>query len=242
VTIATNQLKTEIFYPHSDGKPMAESDPARDYLIYCVETLDIYFADRSDVYVSGNLFIYYRKGIPSAVVAPDVFVVFGIEKKKRFSYKVWEEGDRIPSFVLEITSASTQENDEQEKPIKYAGLGVQEYFQYDPTGDYLDLRLKGRTLVNGSYQELPVKTSIYGELSIDSQTLGLTLQLIDGELRFFDRSNKLLSHRETEQARQQAEAARQQAIPRLLAMGLTIEQVAEALGFTVEEVRCYRSN
>jgi Uma2 family endonuclease/DNA-binding CsgD family transcriptional regulator len=249
VTIATNQLKPEIFYPHSDGKPMAESDSARDYLIYCVETLDMYFADRSDVYVSGNLFIYYRQGIPSAVVAPDVFVVFGIEKKKRLSYKVWEEGDRTPSFVMEITSASTQENDEQEKPIKYAALGIQEYFQYDPTGDYLDPQLKGRTLVNGSYQELPVNTSTTGELAIDSQILGLTLQLIDGELRFFDRSNKLLSHRETEQARQQAEAARQQAesarqqaITRLLAMGLTIEQVAEALGFTVEEVRSYRSN
>jgi DNA-binding NarL/FixJ family response regulator len=102
--------------------------------------------------------------------------------------------------------------------------------------------LKGRTLVNGSYQELPVNTSTNGELAIDSQTLSLTLQLIDGELRFSDRSNKLLSHRETEQARQQAESARQQAIVRLLAMGLTIEQVAEALGFTVEEVRSYRSN
>jgi predicted transposase/invertase (TIGR01784 family) len=118
-----------------------------------------------------------------------------------------------------------------------------------PTKLDLDPQLKGRTLVNGSYQELPVNTSTTGELAIDSQTLGLTLQLIDGELRFFDRSHKLLSHRETEQARQkaesarqQAESARQQAIARLLAMGLTIEQVAEALGFTVEEVRSYRSN
>ncbi|MBW4683815.1 MAG: hypothetical protein KME40_01690 [Komarekiella atlantica HA4396-MV6] len=47
---------------------MADSDSARDYLIYGVETLDIYFQDRNDVYVSGNIFIYYKKGIPSAVV------------------------------------------------------------------------------------------------------------------------------------------------------------------------------
>jgi Uma2 family endonuclease len=238
MAISTNQLKTEIIYPHSDGKPMAESDPARDYLIYGVETLDIYFAERSDVYVSGNLFIYYRQGIPSAVVAPDVFVVFGVEKKKRFTYKVWQEGGALPSFILEITSATTQENDEQEKPIKYASLGIEEYFQYDPTGDYLDQRLKGRTLVNGTYQYLPMDTSDNGELAIESQVLGLTLRLVNGELRFFERvtGQKLLSHRETEQARQQAEDARQQAIPRLLDMGLSIEQVSEALGFTVEEV------
>jgi hypothetical protein len=34
MSFASNQLKTEIVYPDSDGKPMAESDPARDYLIY----------------------------------------------------------------------------------------------------------------------------------------------------------------------------------------------------------------
>jgi hypothetical protein len=31
---------------------MADSDPARDYLIYAVDALDIYFQDRNDVYVS----------------------------------------------------------------------------------------------------------------------------------------------------------------------------------------------
>ena len=31
---------------------MAESDSARDYLIYGVEALNIYFQDRDDVYVS----------------------------------------------------------------------------------------------------------------------------------------------------------------------------------------------
>jgi Uma2 family endonuclease len=239
MTISTNQLKTEIVYPISDGKPMAESDPARDYLIYGVETLDIYFANQPDVYVSGNLFIYYRQGVPSAVVAPDVFVVFGVEKKKRFTYKVWQEGGILPSFVLEITSATTQENDQQEKPIKYASLGIQEYFQYDPTGDYLDHQLQGLNLVDGVYQDLPVQISANGELTIESQVLGLSLTVCNSELRFFERTNgrkKLLSHKETEQARQESEQARQQAIPRLLGMGLSREQVAEALGFTVAEV------
>ncbi|MBD2454408.1 Uma2 family endonuclease [Nostoc sp. FACHB-87] len=238
MTISSNQLKTEIFYPDSDGKPMAESDPARDYLIYAVEALDIYFQARSDIYVSGNLYIYYKQGIPSAVIAPDVFVVFGVEKKKRSSYKVWQEGGKVPNFVLEITSASTQENDEEDKPQKYAFLGVQEYFQYDPTGDYLKPQLKGSRLVKGKYQSLTPNFLPDGVLSIHSEVLGLDLRLINGELRFFDpqTGQKLLSHKETEQARQQAEQARRDAIPKLLDLGLNVEQIASALNLPIDEV------
>jgi Uma2 family endonuclease len=239
MTVSANQLKTEIIYPDSDGKPMAESDPARDYLIYGVEALNIYFQDRDDVYVSGNLFIYYKKGVPSAVIAPDVFVVFGVEKKKRLSYKVWQEAGKVPNFVLEITSATTQENDETEKPLKYAALGVQEYFQYDPTGDYLTPQLKGSRLVEGKYEVISPNDLPDGVLSIKSEQLSLDLRLIDGELRFYDprSGKKLLSYQETEQARQQAEQARRDAIPRLLELGLSVEQIAAALSLGVEEVR-----
>ena len=181
----TNELKTPIVYPDSDGTPMAESDPARDYLTYGVEALSLYFQNRQDVYVSGNLFIYYKKGIPSAVVAPDVFVVFGVPKKKRLSYKVWEENNQVPSFVLEVTSATTQEIDEEEKPRKYAQLGVLEYFQYDPTGDYLQPQLKGSRLVKGEYHPLEETILEGGVLSIPSQVLGLDLRVIAGELRFY---------------------------------------------------------
>ncbi|MBG1258356.1 Uma2 family endonuclease [Nostoc commune] len=238
MTLSANQLKTEIIYPSSDGKPMAESDPARDYLIYAVEALDIYFQDRNDVYVSGNLFVYYKKSIPSAVVAPDVFVVFEVAKRKRVSYKVWEEGGKVPNFILEITSASTQENDEEDKPKKYSLLGVQEYFQYDPTGDYLNPQLKGSYLFEGKYQPITSKFLPDGVSSIHSEALGLDLRLINGELRFFDpqTGKKLLSHKETEQARQQAEQARQDAIPRLLQLGLSVEQIASTLSLSLEEV------
>jgi Uma2 family endonuclease len=213
MTVSTETLKTSIVYPDSDGEPMAESDPARDYLIYAVEALNIYFQDQKDVYVSGNLFIYYRQGSPSAVVAPDAFVVQGVPKKKRMSYKVWEENNQVPSFVLEITSLSTQDNDEKEKPRKYAEMGVKEYFQYDPTGDYLSEVIKGRKLKNGIYQPLAKKVLKDGVISIYSQVLGLDLRVTEGELRFYEPSTnrKLLSPQETELARQQAELARQQA-------------------------------
>jgi Uma2 family endonuclease len=239
MTLSPDQLKTEILYPHSDGQLMAESDAARDYLVYGVEALEIYFQDQKDVYVSGNVFVYYKKGIPSAVVAPDVFVVFGVERKKRKSFKVWEEGNKVPSFILEITSETTQEVDEEEKPLKYSRLGVQEYFQYDPTADYLNPQLKGQRLVADRYQPIVPQLLPDGVLSIHSEVLGLDLRLIAGELRFYNSrtGKKLLNHKETEQARQQAEQAQFNAIPRLLELGLSIEQVATALSLPVEEVQ-----
>ncbi len=246
MTLSIPPLKTPIVYPDTDGAPMAESDPARDYLIYAVEALSLYFQDREDVYVSGNLFIYYKQGIPDAVVAPDVFVVFGVSDRKRLSYKVWQEGGKTPDFVLEVTSATTRNSDEEEKPQKYAQMEVAEYFQYDPTGDYLQPQLKGSRLVNGKYQSLRGEVLEDGTLSIHSQALGLDLRLVDGELRFYEPSTgrRLLSYQELEQARvaeskarQQAELALREAIPRLLGMGLSAEQIAEALGLTVEQVR-----
>ena len=238
--MSSTPLKTAIVYPDTDGAPMAESDSARDYLTYCVEALQLYFQDRQDVYVSGNLFIYYQQGTPSAVIAPDVFVIFGVEKKPRMSYKVWQENNQIPQFILEITSKTTQTQDEEDKPLKYARLGVREYFQYDPTGDYLNPQLKGYTLVAGKYQ---AKT-LEADFKIVSEVLGLELHLLDQKLRFFDpKTQKYLpSYQEIELARQQAEQTIIQAIPRLQALGLTIEQIAITLNLSVAQINNYLDN
>ncbi len=197
----------DVVYPESDGLPMAESDATRDYLIYGVEALDRYFQKDPKVYVSGNLFIYYEQGNPKAVVAPDVFVVLGVEKKKRFSYKTWEEQDKMPDFILEITSKSTAIQDRGIKKGLYAYLGVKEYFQYDPTADYLRPCLQGFRLMEGNY--LPILGQLQGDrLSIYAETLGLELRLeADGEMRFYNpkTGEKLLSIGEMEQARVQAE-------------------------------------
>lgn len=227
------EFSTEIEYPESDGQPMAESDEARDYLMYGTEVLGIYFQDQPDVYVSGNLFIYYEQGNPKAVVAPDVFVVKGVEKKKRRSYKTWEEKNKTPDFVLEITSKSTAWEDQGSKKGIYALLEVQEYFQYDPSGEYLDPPLKGFRLIEGNY--LPIEPALVSDVSVClfSEVLGLELQLLPtGEMSFFNPNTheKLLSYQELAEARQQA-------IPKLLAMGLTVEQVADALGVPLEVVR-----
>src|SRR5438094_770635 len=92
-----------VHYPESDGKPMAESDLHRKEMTRLIETLDDFFAAGADVYVSGNLLLYYEEGNPRASVAPDVFVVRGVPKRDRPIYKLWEEG-APPTVVIEVTS------------------------------------------------------------------------------------------------------------------------------------------
>ena len=73
----------KVHYPSSDGRPMAESDFQRTPLTYAVDRLRHHFRGRRDVYVSGNLLLYYQKGNPRAAVAPDVFVVLGVSNADR---------------------------------------------------------------------------------------------------------------------------------------------------------------
>jgi Uma2 family endonuclease len=211
----TSKLISEpIVYPETDGQPMTESDATRDYLIYCVEVLRLYFKSRQNIYVSGNLFIYYEEGNPRASVSPDVFVIFGVSNRQRRSYKAWQEGGKLPSFVLEITSRTTKRQDQEEKPKLYASLGVEEYVQYDPTADYLKPQLQGARLVEGVYQSLPLRATAEGIPYLHSQVLGLDLQLHDPypalglaplprALRFYDpeTGTKLLNREEVEQER-----------------------------------------
>ena len=73
----------QVDYPSSDGQPVAETDHQRTPLTYAVDALRLHFRDRPDVYISGNLFMYYQEGNPRAVVAPDVFVVLGADNADR---------------------------------------------------------------------------------------------------------------------------------------------------------------
>ena len=151
-------LPTEriVVYPSSDGKPMAETDIHRKLITNTIEILDNHFKERDDVYVSGNLLLYYEKGNPKKSVAPDVFVVLGIEKKRRRTYLLWEE-EKGPDFVLELVSRNTYQKDLGEKKDLYASVfKVKEYYLYDPDGQYLQPSLHGYRLTNGVY--LPIQS------------------------------------------------------------------------------------
>jgi hypothetical protein len=213
---------TPIEYPDEDGKPMAESDQTREYLLYSVKVLGTYFQNRPDVYVSGNLFIYYEQGIPESVVAPDVFVIFGVENRQRRSYKTWEENGKS--------------KDQGAKKGIYAFLGVREYYQYDPTGDYLNPSLQGLRLVDGNYLPVVTTTLADGTVSLPSEVLGLELRLKEGKMRFYDpaTSQTLLSFEEQASARQAAEQA-QQAAEQAQQAAEQAQQAAEQAQQTAEE-------
>ena len=203
-----SRAAVEVEYPSSDGKPLAENDAQLAAILYGVGALRVRYAARRDVYVSGDLLIYYEEGNPRASVAPDVFVVFGVEDRERMSYRVWEEG-KGPDFVLEVASPSTWQEDVGPKRRVYAELGVKEYWIYDPTGKHLKSALQGYRLAGGGYERQPSVESVDGTRSLYSETLGLDLWAKGGKMRFRDPETglDLLSHDE-EHARAEAAEAR----------------------------------
>ena len=201
---------TAVEYPSSDGKPVAESDFQLTVLAYAREALRAHLRARDDVYVAANLLIYYQKGNVKARVAPDVFVVMGASNHERMSYLLWDE-PKVPDWVLEITSRSTRHEDQGHKRDLYRRLEVAEYWQHDPTGDYLQPPLQALRLVAGEYEELACVEHGDRTLAMTSAVLGLELRVTGRGLRFHDQATGrgLLSYAESNEAQQQAEAGRE---------------------------------
>ena len=217
-------LDDGVVYPTSDDQPMAESAIHRRCMIDVADTLELWFKKhgRDDVHVGSNNFLYYERGNPRAVVAPDVYVVVGAPAGLRDTYMLWNE-PKGPDFVLEVTSKSTRRDDERRKRDVYAALGVGEYFLYDPRAEYLAPPLQGFRLRDGEYRALPGVTALSNRgVSVASEVLGLELrdEREARRLRLHDRATgeDLLTYEEAEQAREKAErVGKEQTAARLAA-------------------------
>jgi Uma2 family endonuclease len=196
--------KRTIKYPTSDGKPMAETDIHRDDMVDLIETLKDHFAADPNVYISGNLLLFYEEGNRRKHVAPDVFFVRGVPKlPPRKYYLLWEEG-KAPDVVIEITSKTTRKEDQTKKPVLYREvLRVPEYFRFDPTEEYLKPPLQGYRLEAGQY--VPI-VPVEGRLP--SVLLGLHLERRGTKLRLYDPATGRCLPTRAERARE-AEAAQQ---------------------------------
>ena len=174
-------LQHEIHYPESDGQPMGETPEHIQVLMDLIHALNRRYADVPNVYVWGNMMFYYVQGDPRSCVSPDVFLVKGIDKQKqRRTYKLWEE--KVPCLVIEATSESSRQQDQGAKKDLYERLGVEEYFLFDPLGEYLRPRLQGYRLVNRRYQrQLPAADG-----SLESRTIGCSLTPEGHRLRLRD--------------------------------------------------------
>lgn len=200
-----------IEYPSSDGEPMAENDWQYTALTDTVSTLRVRYQGRDDVYVAGDMLIYYRMNRNDISVAPDVYVVFGATgTHPRDSWLVWREG-KAPDFVMEIASPSTWRRDATEKRRIYADMGVTEYARFDPTGDHFTPPLIMEMLDGAEYREQPLTTDTDGNLRAHSAVLNLDFCVSpDQQLRLYDPTagEWLRTHQETEDARRESEEAR----------------------------------
>jgi len=223
----SNQISQAIHYPESDGKPMGETSFHVAAILYLLSALQAYFRHVADLYVAADMLFYYEEGDPAVYKVPDVFVVKGIEKHDRRTYKLWEE-KRPPSVIFEITSRSTRWEDTGEKKGLYAELGVREYFLFDPQGEYLKPRLQGFRLVQGAYQPLPLTKD--GTLS--SQELNLILQPEGNLLRLVDPATgkSVPTLNEALESRAEAEGRAEAAEAALVQMRAEIERLKRLAG------------
>ena len=198
-------FRQEVYYPESDGQPIGETDFHRREITDLIEALEDHYRNDPQVYVAGNLFLYYTQGDPKAVICPDVFMVRGVSKEPRRTYRLWEEG-RVPSLVIEVTSRATRLDDVSHKKVCYERLGVEEYFLHDPFGEYLNPRLQGFRLVDSRYR--PMEPAPGG--SLISQTTGLLLHLEGTGLRLVDAATgePLLRGQESRDEARREKAAR----------------------------------
>jgi Uma2 family endonuclease len=197
-------------YPDSDGRPMGDTDFHNQALRWLQDALEDYYADAAEVYVARNLVMYYKEGDPKRRRDPDILVAKGVVgKHRRRSFRVWEE-KVVPCVLFEIVSKDTWRVDLSGKPAEYAGIGVKEYFVFDPEGPYLDPVLQGFRTVKG--KPVPMKPAADG--SLVSKQLGLRL-MAEGEmlrLTVIQTGEPILTRNErNERSEQRAEQERQRA-------------------------------
>jgi Uma2 family endonuclease len=148
---STSEIIEDIFYPESDGKPIADNTKQFRWILTIQQNIDWLYANDAQVFVAGDLFWYPVKGQNKIVAAPDTMVVFGRPKgespeatqSERGSYKQWLEGDIAPQVVFEILSPCNSRIEMSKKLLFYSLYDVEEYYVYDPDTNDLEIWIRG---------------------------------------------------------------------------------------------------
>jgi len=201
-------IPEDIIFPPGDlesDEPPLETDLHRDQIDLLIRLVRWFWQQRHDLYVSGNLTIYYS---PQQLKSedfrgPDFFVVKDTENKPRKSWVVWEENGKYPNLIIELLSDSTADQDRGLKKQIYQDIfRTPEYFWFDPQS----LEFEGFELVRGKYREL--KANEQGWLW--SEQLELYLGIHEEKLRFFTREGELVATPEETAIVQQQRAEQEQ--------------------------------
>jgi Uma2 family endonuclease len=205
ILASIESLPTEDELPCDDGEPM-ETAQHRDQMWKLIYSLQFYWADRTDYYVGGNMFIHYDPENHRRFRGPDFFLVMDVENRKRKSWVVWREGMRFPDVIIELLSDSTRTIDASEKKTLYERVfRTAEYYLYDPfSQEFLGYHLQG-----AHYAE--AQPDIEGK--IYSPVTGLFLAVRDEWLRWLTPEGAVIFSPEeiVPQERQRADTEQQRA-------------------------------
>jgi Uma2 family endonuclease len=209
VTQPQKLATSDVFYPESDGKPMADNTKQFRWIVTIEQNLEWLFRDRPDVFVAGDLLWYPVEGNNTISAAPDAMVVFGRPKGDRGSYHQWREDNIPPQVAFEILSPSNTRSEMERKRVFYRDYGVEEYYVYDPDR----LRLSGwLRSPKGEFVAIdPILGWVSPRLGVRFE-MGDELQLYrpDGTLFFsFAEINQQLEQ-ESQRAEQESQRAEQE--------------------------------
>ena len=177
-------------------------------------SLVVYLGDPDTTVVGADLYII---PVPTAeltsmagAVYPDLMVAFDADPALYYAqngYVISEQG-KPPDFVLEVASRSTGRRDTVEKRVRYAELGITEYWRFDETGQYHRTRLSGDRLVDGRYEPIEIGELPDGSLQGHSVVLNVDLRWADGQLHWHDPATgeRIASLESEREARLQAQA------------------------------------
>jgi Uma2 family endonuclease len=218
----------EIDYPDQDGNPMSDNTKQFRLIVMIKENLEVFYATLFDVFVAGDLLWYPIEGDNTTRLAPDVMVAFGRPKGDRGSYQQWKEGNIAPQITFEILSPSNYAPEMEEKRVFYETHGVEEYYSYDPDR----LRLKGWLRQNDQLLPIPEMKNWV------SPRMGIRFTLNQGELEIYrPDGRKFLTSVELEQRAQQAEDQVQSMVVNLLRSGMSVPQISEISGMSVDRIQ-----
>ena len=176
--IAVNDALSDPVIAMSEGRPHKKAKSR------ALDMLGLHFRTMGKhVYLAEEMSVLYPG---SAGFTPDIMAVLDVEEPEddqRMAWVVADEGKGL-DWVLEVLWAGDRKKDLEDNVVKYALLGIPEYFVYDQK---LQRILGYRLPVGGkAYRPILAQAGLY-----HSNVLGIDLAIIGRSLRFYQGSSEL---------------------------------------------------
>jgi Uma2 family endonuclease len=177
--VAVNEALSDPYELMSEGRPHKKAKSA------AVDELGLYFRSVGRaVYLAEEMSVVYPGQKP---LTPDILAVCDVpepEDDERMAWVVVDEGKGL-DVVIEVLHRGDRDKDLKTNVVRYAALGIPEYFVYDRA----EQRIVGHRLPGpgaGRYQRVVPQSGRH-----HSTVLDLDLCVVEGNLRFLHGSAEL---------------------------------------------------